>query len=87
MHNENHCAFLFVVVDKVSTFSLRLMNFWRKWNWGSLEVQCYRTYLIEKCLILDLLIEKGHEEEFKVKEEEVWICDLGSTQGLMCPGG
>ena len=63
------------------------MNFWRRWNWGTLEVQCYRTYLMERCLKLGLLLEKGHKEEFTVKEEEVWACGLGSTQGLMCHGG
>lgn len=80
------CVFLFITVDKVSKFSLRSMNLWRRWNWDTLEVQCYRTYLMESCLTLGLSLGKGPKGELTGKEEEVWICDLGSTRGLMCPG-
>lgn len=33
------------------------------------------------------VVRKEPKEELTVKEEEVWICDLGSIQGLMCSGG
>lgn len=53
------CVFLFVVVDKVSKFSLSSMNLQRRWNWDTLVVQCYRTYLIERCSKLGLLLGKS----------------------------
>ena len=65
----------------ISTFSMRLMDFWRRWNWD-IWVQCYRIYLMERCLKSGLLLEKGHKEEVTVKEEEVCIGDLAQHKDL-----
>ena len=34
-------------------------NLWRRWNWDTLEIQCDRTCLIERCSKLGLLLRKS----------------------------